>query len=97
MTEKIKNIIFIIYLAIFDVMTLVNIATVIFVVKKLELKEKREKSINNKARKHVAIKTSNYNSAFNRRGYDQFKNEKTGLYEPQKPHQGIELKAKKEE
>lgn len=48
-------------------------------------------------RKHATIKTSNYNSSFNARGYDQFKNEKTGLYEPQKPHQGIELKPKKEE
>lgn len=50
-----------------------------------------------RARKHATIKTSNYNNSFNRRGYDQFKNEKTGLYEPQRPHKGIELKANKED
>lgn len=50
-----------------------------------------------KTRKHTAIKTSNYNNSFNKRAYDLFKNEKTGLYEPQKPHNGIELKSKKED
>lgn len=48
-------------------------------------------------RKHNKIKASNYNNSFNTRGYDIYKNEKTGLYEPQKPHQGIELKKQKEE
>lgn len=47
-------------------------------------------------RKHTAIKTSNYNDSYNQR-YDIYKNEKTGLYEPQKPHRGIELKKPKEE
>ena len=47
-------------------------------------------------RRHTSVKTSNYNNSYNTRGYDRYKN-KDGLYEPQKPHQGIELKAKKEE
>lgn len=61
-----------------------------------ELKETKQE-VKTKTRKHSTIKTSNYSNSFNRRGYEQFKNEKTGLYEPQKPHKGIELKAKKED
>lgn len=48
-------------------------------------------------RKHVKIQSPNYTNSFNNRSYDIYKNEKTGLYEPQKPHQGIELKTQKED
>lgn len=64
---------------------------------KLDELKKENKETKPTKRPHTAIKTSNYKNSFNTRGYDQFKNEKTGLYEPQKPHQGIELKSKKED
>jgi hypothetical protein len=58
--------------------------------------EQKEKGTR-KIRRHTMIKTSNYNNSYSKRGFEQFKNEKTGLYEPQKPHQGIELKKQKED
>ena len=64
---------------------------------KLDELKKENKETKPTKRPHTTIKTSNYKNSFNTRGYDQFKNEKTGLYEPQKPHQGIELKSKKED
>ncbi len=90
------NVLLIIYLAIFDVITIANIITIFYFVRKIERNEKEQKNVVKKARRHPSVKTSNYNSSYNTRGYDRYKN-KDGLYEPQKPHQGIELKAKKEE
>ena len=68
----------------------------VFKILKLEKEESNEANAK-KFRTHAKIKTSNYDNSFGKRGYDQFKNEKTGLYEPQKPHQGIELKKQKED
>ncbi len=90
------NILFIIYLAIFDVMTIANIITIMYFVKKIEKREQEQMKVAKATRRHTSVKTSNYNNSYNTRGYDRYKN-KDGLYEPQKPHQGIELKAKKEE
>lgn len=87
----------IVYLVLFDVITVINIITIFYVFKELRKTTQNNKIASKKVRKHATIKTSNYNNSFNTRGYDQFKNEKTGLYEPQKPHQGIELKSKKED
>lgn len=91
-----KDVLLIIYLAIFDVMTVANIITILYFVKKIERNEKEQKATVRTTRRHPSVRTSNYNSSYNTRGYDRYKN-KDGLYEPQKPHQGIELKAKKEE
>lgn len=69
-----------------------------FILKVLNLiKKNNTENSHKKIRTHAKIKTSNYDNSFGKRGYDQFKNEKTGLYEPQKPHQGIELKKQKED
>ena len=90
------NILNIIFLIIFNIVTITNIIMLLYMYKQLNNQIETDKK-KKTTRKHATIKTSNYNSSFNTRGYDQFKNEKTGLYEPQKPHQGIELKPKKEE
>lgn len=79
------------------VMVILTLILINLIYKLKELVKKSQAEHKTKTRKHTTIKTSNYNNAYNRRGYDQFKNKKTGLYEPQKPHQGIELKPKKEE
>ena len=69
-----------------------------FIFKTINLIKKENKETTpKKIRTHAKIKTSNYDNSFGKRGYEQFKNEKTGLYEPQKPHQGIELKKQKED
>lgn len=91
------NILFIIYLAIFDVMTIANIITILYFVKKIEKKEEEQKTSKKVTRRHTVVKTSNYNNSYNTRGYNQFKDKKTGLYEPQRPHKGIELKKQKED
>ena len=91
-----KDVLLIIYLAIFDVMTIANIITILYFVKRFEKKELEQMKVAKATRRHTSVKTSNYNNSYNTRGYDRYKN-KDGLYEPQKPHQGIELKAKKEE
>lgn len=91
-----KDVLLIIYLAIFDVMTIANIITILYFVKRFEKKEQEQMKAAKATRRHTSVKTSNYNNSYNTRGYDRYKN-KDGLYEPQKPHQGIELKAKKEE
>ncbi|MBR0428233.1 MAG: hypothetical protein IJK18_08570 [Clostridia bacterium] len=91
-----KDVLLIIYLAIFDVMTIANIITILYFVKRFEKKEQEQMKVAKATRRHTSVKTSNYNNSYNTRGYDRYKN-KDGLYEPQKPHQGIELKAKKEE
>ncbi len=91
-----KDVLLIIYLAIFDVMTLANIIMILYFVKKIEKKEAEQKKVAKATRRHTSVKTSNYNNSYNTRGYDRYKN-KDGLYEPQKPHQGIEIKAKKED
>jgi hypothetical protein len=59
--------------------------------------EQNIEPVKRKERKHVKIQSPNYTNSFNNRSYDIYKNEKTGLYEPQKPHQGIELKTQKED
>lgn len=65
-------------------------------VKLEEMKEAKQKEENKVQRVHTKVKTSNYSNSFgNRSSYDIYKN-KSGLYEPQKPHQGIELKKKEE-
>lgn len=47
-------------------------------------------------RTHNNIKPSNYESVFNTRAsYDEYKG-RNGLYEPQKPKRGIELKQKED-
>lgn len=91
-----KDVLLIIYLAIFDVMTIANIITIMYFVKRFEKREQEQMKVAKATRRHTSVKTSNYNNSYNTRGYDRYKN-KDGLYEPQKPHQGIELKAKKEE
>lgn len=88
-----KDVLLIIYLAIFDVMTIANIITIMYFVKRFEKREQEQMKVAKTTRRHTSVKTSNYNNSYNTRGYDKYKN-KDGLYEPQKPHQGIELKAK---
>ena len=88
-----KDVLLIIYLAIFDVMTIANIITIMYFVKRFEKREQEQMKVAKSTRRHTSVKTSNYNNSYNTRGYDKYKN-KDGLYEPQKPHQGIELKAK---
>lgn len=61
------------------------------------IQEEQPKVITRTPRKHPTVKTSNYDNSYNNRGYEQFKDKKTGLYEPQKPHKGIELKKQKED
>jgi uncharacterized ion transporter superfamily protein YfcC len=91
-----KDVLLIICLATFVVMTIANIITIMYFVKKIEKREQEQMKVAKATRRHTSVKTSNYNNSYNTRGYDRYKN-KDGLYEPQKPHQGIELKAKKEE
>jgi len=91
-----KDVLLIICLATFDVMTIANIITIMYFVKRFEKREQEQMKVAKATRRHTSVKTSNYNNSYNTRGYDRYKN-KDGLYEPQKPHQGIELKAKKEE
>ena len=91
-----KDVLLIICLVIFDVMTVANIITIIYFIKRFEKREQEQMKVAKATRRHTSVKTSNYNNSYNTRGYDRYKN-KDGLYEPQKPHQGIELKAKKEE
>ena len=91
-----KDVLLIICLATFDVMTIANIITIMYFVKRFEKIEQEQMKVAKATRRHTSVKTSNYNNSYNTRGYDRYKN-KDGLYEPQKPHQGIELKAKKEE
>ena len=95
------NTLFIFYLIaliVFNIATIADIITLIYIAKLLKEDRKKEAKGNSKVknRRKAIVKTSNYNNSFNTRGYDRYKN-KDGLYEPQKPHQGIELKAKKEE
>ncbi len=88
----------IMYLIIFEIVIVMNIIVFLYILRALNKINDNQKIASAKpTRRHTSVKTSNYNNSFNRRGYDQFKNEKTGLYEPQKPHQGIELKTNKEE
>lgn len=68
----------------------------VFREKKMIRKMQQEASTKSKMRPHKTIKISNYDNSYGNRGYSIYKN-KNGLYEPQKPHQGIELKAKKED
>lgn len=91
-----KDVLLIICLATFVVMTIANIITIMYFVKRFEKREQEQMKVAKATRRHTSVKTSNYNNSYNTRGYDRYKN-KDGLYEPQKPHQGIELKAKKEE
>ena len=86
----------ILLLIMFDVVLIINTYIIFYIFKELK-KTKKDITTPKPVRKHSTIKTSNYNNSFNTRGYDQFKDKKTGLYEPQKPHQGIELKSKKED
>lgn len=89
------DVLIIIYMLIFDVITIVNIYMLVYMFKKLNKDENKETTPTNKKRVHTSIKTSDYNSSYGNRGYDIYKN-KDGLYEPQKPHNGIELKNKEE-
>lgn len=89
------NFLLIAYLAIFDIAICLNMFMLLYMFKKLS-KDNKKNSNPKPVRKHATIKTSNYNNSFGNRGYDQFKN-KNGLYEPQTPKKGIELKVKKEE
>lgn len=75
---------------------LLNEITMIIVYYLLIQKNKNElsgKKDNQKAkmRQHTIVKTSNYDNSYGNRGYSIYKN-KNGLYEPQTPHKGIDLK-----
>ena len=87
------------YFIIFCCLTQIIISTVgmilLRMIHKAILEEKTQKA-QKTTRVHSKIKTSNYNSSYGARAYDIYKN-KDGLYEPQRPRQGIELNAKKEE
>lgn len=89
-----------IYLALFFYMalfpTVFGVLLYRILIKLDDLKKEQHKENQQTKRIHSKIKTSNYNNSFgNRNSYDIYKN-KDGLYEPQKPHQGIELKKKEE-
>lgn len=88
-----------IYLALFFYMalfpTVFGVLLYRILVKLDDLREEKKQDMQIK-RVHTAVKTSNYNNSYGNRAYDIYKN-KNGLYEPQKPHQGVELKEKKEE
>lgn len=85
-----------IWLLLCEITGLIGLYFVLRVKNILEEEEER-KNRKDKKRKHTKIQSSNYDNSFNSRSYDIYKNEKTGLYEPQKPHKGIELKSKKED
>lgn len=91
------NILLIVYLITFDIITIANICTLLYIFKSLKNQnELKRKKVTSQIRKHPTIKATNYDNSYNTRGYEQFKDRKTGLYEPQKPHGGIELKKQKE-
>ncbi len=90
------DILFVLYVLVFDIVTILNIYVLIQVLKQLKIQNKQTLVTNNK-RIHSKIKTPDYTNSFGNRAYDIYKDKKTGLYEPQKPHRGIELKKQKEE
>ena len=81
---------------IMEVSILILLTVVIYMLKDIKNKIKTKKQTQSK-RVHKAIKKSDYDNAFGGRntGYELYKNE-NGLYEPQKPSKGIELKKKEE-
>lgn len=85
-------------LILIELTLLINELTLILIFwEKKQIRKLQEKEITKpKKRQHNNVKTSNYDNSYGNRGYSIYKN-KNGLYEPQKPHQGIELKAKKED
>lgn len=90
-----KDILILIYFIIFYIISIANMLVIIYVFKQLKKQNEQSSATKNK-RIHTKIKTSNYNNSFGNRAYDKYKN-RDGLYEPQKPHPGIELKTQKEE
>lgn len=82
-------------LMILEITILIAIACIMYVMYLLKTNEKSKEEKKTKKRTHIAIKTSNYDNSFGKRGYELYKNQ-NGLYEPQKPSKGIELKKKED-
>lgn len=90
------GVLFYIYIFTFEIVTIINVYVLLQVLKQMKIQNGQKQTTTNK-RVHSTIKTSNYSNPYGNRAYDIYKDKKTGLYEPQKPHQGIELKNKKED
>lgn len=83
------------YLIMFVYMLLlptVMIALLYRIMDKIEELNKNKNQETKQIRKHPTIEKSNYENAFGgRKAYEIYQN-KSGLYEPQRPSKGIELK-----
>jgi len=83
--------IYLIFILLLILYTVTAINTIFLMYLYKNKKEQKNENLVKNKRIHTSIKTSNYDNSYGNRGYDMYKN-KNGLYEPQKPHKGIELK-----